>query len=207
RLLWACIGEIEEEQLGSQQLEAINRGLDSGQPLALLSLSRLLNDRLLLEDADLARRLTPLLEPSELQRITLAQPQLQLRGATASLERLRCLRRCKHLLEAWKAQRLVTIESCLARLMAALDGQDPAGSIVTPAETQPQSAPQDAALDAAAMQTPPLDMEQRIEALFAQLNVDALRYQEAYYSERHYLEQLDQQRCAGYELGAALPAA
>jgi DNA primase len=45
------------------------------------------------------------------------------------------------------------------------------------------------------------DMETRIEALFAELNADALQFQELYYGERRYLEQLDAQRCAGY--GAA----
>jgi len=44
-------------------------------------------------------------------------------------------------------------------------------------------------------------MEARIETLFAELNADALRFQELYYGERRYLHQLDAQRCAGY--GAA----
>ena len=39
------------------------------------------------------------------------------------------------------------------------------------------------------------DAETRIEALFQRLNADALRFQELYYTERQYLQQLDQQRC------------
>ena len=54
---------------------------------------------------------------------------------------------------------------------------------------------------------PLLDMEERIDQLFASLNVDALRFQEAYYSERRYLGELDQRRCAGYEEILAAPAA
>jgi DNA primase len=52
-----------------------------------------------------------------------------------------------------------------------------------------------------------MDMEQRIEALFHELNADALRFQADYYNERRCLEHLDLQRCAGFELSAALPAA
>jgi len=50
-------------------------------------------------------------------------------------------------------------------------------------------------------------MEERIDQLFASLNVDALRFQEAYYNERRYLGELDQRRCAGYEEILATPAA
>jgi DNA primase len=50
-------------------------------------------------------------------------------------------------------------------------------------------------------------MEQRIDQLFAGLNTDALRFQEAYYSERRYLDSLDQRRCAAYEEIVAVPAA
>ena len=39
------------------------------------------------------------------------------------------------------------------------------------------------------------DGETRIEALFQQLNADALRFQELYYTERKYLQELDQRRC------------
>jgi len=46
---------------------------------------------------------------------------------------------------------------------------------------------------------PSLSMEMRIEGLFSELNADALRFQEAYYSERRYLHDLDQRRCAGYD--------
>jgi DNA primase len=50
-------------------------------------------------------------------------------------------------------------------------------------------------------------MESRIEALFSELNSDALRFQELYYNERKHLEHLDSQRCAGYEEVMAQPAA
>ena len=43
-----------------------------------------------------------------------------------------------------------------------------------------------------------VDMEQRIHAMFEDLNAEALRFQELYYSERRHIQHLDQQRCAGY---------
>ena len=48
-------------------------------------------------------------------------------------------------------------------------------------------------------------MEQRIQTLFEDLNADALRFQQLYYSERKHIAHLDAQRCAGY--GSANPSA
>ena len=181
RLLWATISELEEANLGVGRLEAISRGEEEGSLLSDLDLPRLLSDRLVMEENPLMDRLTPLLWPNEVQRLTLAHPLLQLRGSTATLERLASEKRCRHLLDAWKAQRLETLEQCIARLL-----QD----------------------ETAAADLPPLlDMELRIEALFASLNGDALRFQEAYYSERRYIGELDQRRCADYGEIMAVPAA
>jgi DNA primase len=172
RQLWAAICALEEDNLGAGRLEAVNRGIDPGHELADLDLPRLLGEQLLVEQSALLTRLTPLLEPSEVQRLGLAQPLLQLRGATAALERQRSVKRCRHLLDAWSSQRLQTLESCIARLL------EPEAPV-----------PADAGGD----------IEQRIDALFAELNADALRFQELYYGERRYLNELDQRRRAGYE--------
>ena len=51
-----------------------------------------------------------------------------------------------------------------------------------------------------------VDMEARIHQLFDDLNQDALRYQELYYTERKHIAFLDQQRCAGYSATAEAPA-
>ena len=183
RQLWAAISSLEEDNLGVGRLEAINRGSDPGHELADLELPRLLADQLLVsqdEDTppaagtDLLSRLTPLLEPSDVQRLALANPLLQLRGATAALERQRSIKRCRHLLSAWSSQRLETLERCIARLL-----EDKAGDPPT---------------DSAA-----LDMESRIDAMFAALNSDALRFQELYYNERKHIAHLDSQRCAAHE--------
>ena len=182
RQLWAVISSLEEDNLGVGRLEAINRGSESGAELVDLDLPRLLSDQLLLADdpdsglpSELLGRLTPLLEPSDVQRLSLSNPPLQLRGATAALERQRSMKRARHLLDAWSSQRLETLERCIARLLD--DSQAP------PAEAAAES----------------LDMETRIEAMFAELNSDALRFQDLYYNERKHIEHLDSQRRASFE--------
>jgi DNA primase len=42
-------------------------------------------------------------------------------------------------------------------------------------------------------------METRIDAMFADLNSDALRFQELYYNERQHIAFLDEQRRAGFD--------
>ena len=186
RLLWAAISSLEEDNLGAGRLEAVNRGKDPGLDLGDLDLPRLLADQLVVEQSALLGRLTPLLEPNELQRMALSQPLLQLRGAAAALERQKSLKRCRHLLDAWSSQRLETLERCISRLL----------------EEERQEA------QATASGLAPLsDMEVRIEALFAELNGDALRFQELYYNERKHLEHLDFQRRAAYGEVLAQPAA
>ena len=182
RQLWAAISALEEDNLGVGRLETINRGLDPGEALGALDLPRLLSDQLLLIDADvpsdLLTRLTPLLEPTDVQRLALGNPLLQLRGATAALERQRSLKRCRHLLNAWSAQRLETLERCIARLLADAAAASP---------SEPSSAADG------------VDMEHRIEVMFRDLNSDALRFQELYYNERKHIAHLDAQRRAGFE--------
>ena len=180
RHLWAAITELEETNLGVGRLEAISRCDDAGDGLDDLDLPRLLTDQLLLENSALVSRLTPLLEPGELQRVSLAEPLELLRGTAALLERQKSLKRCRHLLEAWGGQRLQTLESCIAVLI------DQIQQITDPHDNT--------------------DMEMRIQALFDDLNRDALRYQELYYTERKHISHLDEQRCAGYSTGDQLPA-
>ncbi len=170
RLLWAAITDLEETNLGAGRLEAVSRGQDPGDDLADIELPRLLTDQLLLENSELITRLTPLLEPGEVQLASLAEPMLQLRGSAAALERQKSLKRCRHLIEAWGGQRLETLERCIAVLIEE-ERQQPAES---------------------------MDMETRIDMMFEELNGDALRFQELYYSERKHIVYLDKQRCSGF---------
>jgi DNA primase len=171
RLLWAAISALEETNLGDGTLEAISRGQQQGLELGDLDLPRMLSDQLLVEQSDLQRRLTPLLEPSDVQRAGLSQPLLQLRGAMAALERQKSLKRCRHLLDAWSSQRLETLERCIARL---LEAPEPSAELSNPGQ----------------------DMESRIETLFTELNRDALQFQTLYYNERKHMDHLDAQRRA-----------
>ncbi len=171
RLLWAAITDLEETNLGSGQLEEISRGTQSGEELQKIELPRLLTDQLLLENNSLLARLTPLLKPSEVQLASMEEPLLQLRGTAAVLERQKSLKRCRHLIEAWSGQRIETLERCIAALIEE-ERNNPVDSI---------------------------DMETRIEKMFEELNGDALRFQELYYSERKHILHLDQQRCAGFD--------
>ena len=116
-----------------------------------------------------------------MQRLALVNPLLQLRGATAALERQRSLKRCRHLLNAWSAQRLETLERCIARLLE--EGRTASADLA----------------DAPVPQPVVLDMETRIDAMFADLNSDALRFQELYYNERQHIAFLDAQRRAGFD--------
>ncbi len=193
RRLWAAISELEEGNLGAGRLEAICRGSEEGGELGDLDLPRLLVDQLLLEESALHDRLLPLLQPSELQSLSLGQPMLQLRGAVAVRARLATEKRCRHLLDAWKAQSLRTLEQCIARLLAEGEGEG---------QGDGQGGPASGSASA-----PLLDMEPRIDALFAELNADALRFQDAYYSERRHLAELDQRRCASYDEIVGQPAA
>ena len=186
---------MEEDNLGAGRLEAINRGSDGGEQLADLDLLRLLGEQLLVDQSALLNRLMPLLEPSEVQRLALRHPLLQLRGATAALERQRSVKRCRHLLAAWSGQRLETLERCIARLL-----EQEAGGVEGSTGLDGPEAASAASID------PLADMEQRIEALFAELNGDALRFQQLYYAERRYLEDLDKRRRTGYEEVLAQPA-
>jgi len=186
RLLWAAISSLEEDNLGNAQLEAISRGHADGHALADLDLPRLLGDQLLIDQGELLNRLTPLLEPTEVQRAALSLPLLQLRGAAATLERQKSLKRCRHLLDAWSSQRLKTLETCIARLL-----QEGEGTGARP--------------DSHLAANPGLDMEARIDSLFAELNRDALRFQTLYYSERKHVEHLDDQRRARLHEVATAP--
>ncbi len=169
RLLWASINELEGRNIGASLLESICRGESPGEELSEIEISQLLLDQFLIENNTLlSSRLSTLLEPGEVQMVSMAKPNLQLRGALAVLERQKSLKRCSHLIEAWSGQRLETLETCIAALIEQ-EQQKPEASF---------------------------EMEKRIEDMFEELNTDALKFQELYYSERKHILFLDKQRCA-----------
>ena len=169
RVLWLSINELEEANLGVGEIEAICRGNSSGEGLLDLDIPRLLSDHLIETNTALLQRLGELLEPSELQDLNLINASQHLLGTTASLERHRVIRRCRHLIEAWGSQRVQSLEQCIALLLQS---------------------------DSKSSSYSNQDGEDRIELLFKELNAEAIKFQELYYNERKYLAELDRQRCA-----------
>ena len=181
RRLWAAINTVEQHHLG---FRASQWAQVSGDPtacsdktapgLASLDLPQLLMAHLSAEDAiDLQPQLTAFLQPSEIAQVELGQPLPTLEAAAALLERQRSLRRCRHLLESWSAQPIITTEHCIATLL----------------EQEATMAPEEGHHD------PQAAAEDKIHTLYTQGNRDALHLQELYYIERRLVAALDTQRC------------
>ncbi len=169
RLLWIAISDLEENTLGAQLFESINRGQSTTDQLAEIDLAKMLLDQFLAEnETSLSSVLTTLMEPDEFQSMLIEQPLLQLRGVLAVLERQKSLKRCRHLIEAWSGQRLETLETCIS-------------SLIEQEQKQPNNS---------------YDMEIKIDEMFDNLNAEALNFQKLYYTERKHILYLDQQRCA-----------
>ena len=167
RAIWSTISNIEEKQFGFDTVEEINRGGDTSNILAGVDLIKNLLDNFMESNNEYLSKLTPLLEANELRDATLSEPESEIRGALAVLEKQRSLKRCRHLIEAWSSQRLQTLENCIASLIVQ-ESSDPTNSS---------------------------DMEEQVIKMFEDLNNDAINFQELYYAERKHILHLDQQRC------------
>ncbi len=144
-----------------------NRFNDSNNIIADINLKRNLLDNFLLNDNEHLSKLTPFLEATELRLATLCDPESLVRGALATLEKQKSLRRCRHLIQAWSSQRLQTLESCIASLIVQ-ENLEPSNSS---------------------------DMEEKVISMFEELNNDAINFQQLYYAERKHILNLDEQRC------------
>ena len=167
RIIWSTINDIEEGLFGMEIIEDINRGKNTSDLLADVDLAKDLLDKFLINNHEFLPKLTPLLETNELRLATLTEPESEIRGALAALERQKSLKRCRHLIEAWSTQRLQTLENCIASLIVQENN--------SPINTS--------------------DMEQRVISMFNELNNDAINFQQLYYAERKHILHLDQQRC------------
>ena len=94
----------------------------------------------------------------------LKNPKDNLLGTLSLLERYKSLKRCRHLIESWRSQRLKTLENCISILI------DNSSS----------------------------DSNKEIDDLFKDLNSDAIKFQDLYYSERKHINFLDKQRCGNF---------
>ena len=180
RRLWAAITTVEHQHLAPMEGQWSQVSSDPAacpehvaQGLTSLDLPPLLMDHLSVEDAiDLQSQLTALLQPSETVQVELGQPLPTLEAAVALLERQRSLRRCRHLLESWSDQPIITTEHCIATLLE-----------------------QEATVAPETHHDPKTTVQDKIQALYIQGNKDALRLQELYYIERRTLSALDKERC------------
>ena len=168
RIIWSTISNIEENLYGFETIEEINRGSYEIDVLVDVNLSEKLLDNFLINNSEYLPKLTPLLEANELRLATLSQPESEIRGALAVIEKQKSLKRCRHLIEAWSTQRLQTLENCIASLII-----------------QEQADPNNSS-----------DMEQRVVTMFKELNTDAINFQQLYYAERKHILTLDQDRCS-----------
>ena len=164
---WSTINNIEEKKFGFKTVEAINRGSDTSNVLAELDLIKSLLDNFLVNNNENLPKLNLFLEANEFRKATLCEPESEIRGALAVLEKQKSLKRCRHLIDAWSSQRLQTLENCIASLIVQ-ENSEPSNS---------------------------LDMEERVIKMFEELNNDAISFQELYYAERQHILHLDQQRC------------
>ncbi|BAD78451.1 DNA primase [Synechococcus elongatus PCC 6301] len=121
RLLWQAIAEIEEAHLGFAAMYQVERGEGNGDDLAAIDLVPILRDRL---DQLTGVSLGGFLELSENDHADLTHPLPLLRGAVALVERLRCEKRCRHLLDSWARQSIHTFEHCIEQLLQAGIGED-----------------------------------------------------------------------------------
>ena len=67
---------------------------------------------------EIVPKVVALLEPDEFTLVELKRPTLGIRAAAATLERLECEKRCRHLLNSWQLQSIQSIERCMTLLLA-----------------------------------------------------------------------------------------
>ncbi len=164
RVLWGLVVEIEEAHLGLEGLQAIDRGGGEPELLSEIDLLAILRDQSPDLPLDLLRRMESLLYLSETTAADLRRPTLVVRQAAASLEKLRCDKRCRHLLDSWQRQNIQSLERCIETLLSS-DG-------TTLGDEDPDLA---------------------MHLLWEELNGEALQFQRLFDEERRYIDQLTEQ--------------
>jgi DNA primase len=120
RLLWRQICELEGDGVDREaNRETSNRETHLGRDYwgTDLDLVTLVQERVTDFPAEAMARILPILQLTETGRIELSRPHLVIRGATATLERLRSEKRCRHLLDSWQLQAVQSIEECVEQLL------------------------------------------------------------------------------------------
>ncbi len=125
RLLWGAIRQVERSAFGDL-VDDLDQLLNQRDRLSSLDLLNPLRDGI----TDIPREATPMvmniLYLDEKSRLDIARSPIVIRAAVATLERINCEKRCRHLLDSWARQSVQTIESCIGKLLAQGldDGED-----------------------------------------------------------------------------------
>ncbi|MCS6814389.1 MAG: DNA primase [Cyanobacteria bacterium] len=167
RFLWQQILASQQQLTGLDVTYYPGSGDIDWTPLLTIDLLDLLQDHYTNFPEEMAQ-LTHLLHPSETDVLVLSRPEQNLITAAASLERIACEKRCRHLLNVWREQGIKSVRDCLEQLLNQANTSESSGAIVPSSED--------------------------IEQLYHHLNADALKFQALYYDEVRYLQTLDRER-------------
>jgi len=168
-----------------RQILDIEAGMDATSPAALdvpfsdgegdcspsLDLIATLRDRCT-EFPQEMQQVYHLFQLDEKTQLDILRPPLTIQSAAASLERVMCEKRCRHLLKLWEE----------ARCAGAVSGEEQLLHAAT--------------IDAAGVNLQEVQEEEAeyYQQLEATTDPEALRLQRLFYKEKRYLQQLDQQR-------------
>lgn len=103
RILWLKLSSLEES---------------AGVSLSELNLVALIQNTIAEFPPEIVPKVVALLEPDEFTLVELKRQTLGIRAAAATLERLECEKRCRHLLNSWQLQSIQSIERCMILLLA-----------------------------------------------------------------------------------------
>lgn len=167
RFLWQQILASQQQLTGLDVTQYPGSDDTDWTPLLTIDLLDILQDHYTNFPQEMAQ-LTHLLHLSETDALMLSRPEQNLITAAASLERIACEKRCRHLLNVWREQGVKSMRDCLEQLL------DQASTLASSEEIVPSS--------------------EDIEQLYHHLNADALKFQALYYDEIRHLQTLDRQR-------------
>jgi DNA primase len=169
RFLWRQILDLQEPLIPTDDIPLIEQVQDPNIVSTLTELDVLgaLQDRYTDFPNEMAQ-VSHILQLNEKTRLDICRPALDIRVAAACLEQIMCEKRCRHFLKIWSDQTLKSLKFCLEQLL-----EEVADAIAPDSE----------------------DMEELIQALYADLNTQALQFHQFFYEENRYLQQLQAQRC------------
>ena len=117
--VWDAISKIEQNNLGLNYLDDLKQTNNQNlkKEFTNINLLSLLPDFLALNNSELTDNINTFVNPNELFLTTLANPKDNLLGTLSLLEKYNSLKRCRHLIESWRSQRLKTLENCISILI------------------------------------------------------------------------------------------